>query len=193
MAIPDVNQPVVSNTETNQPAQPGEKTDSVLLLKSLQEERDKRRLAEEEKKNLDAEIKRLQDIIASGDTSAEESKVLKGQITDLQGTVTSLTRKNEFSEIKEKYGALRGKEKEFNDYLSDPKNAGLSMEVAAKSFLFDNNLLETPRKGLEVPSGGGRNSTSVGWTYEKIEELRKSNFRQYSKLLKEGAFREVSE
>lgn len=195
----DVKIPVESSTDpvppvvdpvppVEPPAKPGEKTDPALLLSSLQEEREKRRLAE-------AKLKELEDAVASGDTVSAEGKVLKTQIEEMKGTIASMTRSNQITALHTQFPVLKDKQSEFDAYVSDPKNAGMSLETAAKSFLVDNNLLEVApaRKGLEKPSGGGRNPTPQGYTFASIEEIRKNNFRQYTKLLKEDAFKDVTE
>lgn len=200
MTTPDVNQIVPGSNgtvpldQTTPPAAPGSKTDPTLLLQSLQEEREKRRIAEEDKAKAEAKLLELQNSFASGESLSEEGKVLKAQIATLEGVIADTNAKMAQRDLEAKFPVLKDKAAEFEAYRADPKNAGMSLETAAKAFLVDNNLLETPptRKGIERPSGGGRNATPQGWTLASIEELRNSNFRKYSQLLKEGAFKDVT-
>lgn len=176
-----------------QPVVPGTKTDPALLLQSLQDERDKRRLAEDAKATVEAELQRLKDALASGDTSSEESKILKEQITGLQGQITEITTENTLKDLQVKYPALQGKVSEFKEFRKT--NPAGSEESALKVFLAENNLFETPapRKGLEVPSGGGRTNTPTTMTHAEVADLRKNNFRLYTKLLREGKIPDMSE
>lgn len=188
--VPDVNFPPESTgievPPVTTPVQPGEKTDPALLLKSLQEEREKRRIAE-------ADLLKLQTALASGDTSTEEGKVLKTQISTLESTIASMAADQVKRDLEAKFPVLKDKATEFAEFRKQYP-AG-NDENIAKIFLSENGLLDAPqaRKGLEKPSGGGRNTTPQGWTYASVEELRKNNFRQYTKLLKEGAFKDIAE
>lgn len=199
MIIPDVNVPPVSNGDNVPPAvppittppvttppAPGSKTDPALLLQAVQDERKKRQEAEDE-------IKRLQDVISSGDSSNEEVRGMKGQIDELKSTIHGLTRTNELTKLEVKFPALKDKGTEFTSYLNDPQNAGMSLETAAKAFLIDNNLMDTPpiRKGMEAPSGGGRQAAPQGLTFAEISEVRKNNPRKYSQMLREGKLNDI--
>jgi hypothetical protein len=200
MPTPDVNIPPVSNggepapvivppvvvPPVTPPAQPGEKTDPALLLKSLQEERAIR-------KDLEAELLDLRAALASGDTSSEEVKVLKTQISTLESTLVSMQNDQAIKDLHAKHPALKDKAAEFETYRNLPENKGMALSTAAKSFLTENGLLEAPapRKGLETPSGGGRQEAPQGWTHATMDEVRKSDFRKYTKLLKEGAFKDL--
>lgn len=189
--MPDVNLPAGSEGQPPVPGQtvppkPGEKTDPALLLESLKDEREKRRLAEDAKIKAEADLQALQDALASGDQLSEEGKVLKSQITTLEEQIASLNQDKVFSNLQVKYPALKDKAPEFTEFKKN--YPGVGDEEVAKLFLSENNLLVTPptRKGLEQPSGGGRTPQSQGLTVAEVGDLRKNNFRQYLKLVREG-------
>ena len=163
----------------------GSKTESTLLLKSLQEERDKRREAEQIAREREEEIERLK--ASSGtDVFSEEGRVLLAEISGLKREIESSKQKSELEQLQTKYPALKDKSAEFEDYLES--NKGMRLDTAAKSFLVENELLvpAQTRKGLEKDSGGGRAAPKVGMSPDDIEQLRVTNFREYAKRLKAG-------
>lgn len=180
MTDPIVNEePVIEAPETVEEVtetapQPGEKTDSALLLKSLQEERDRRRQLEQQ----------LETIKSVPEVYSDEGEALRTQIR-------SLEEKYERKELQERYPQLKDKSYEFDEFRSNPENKGMSLATAAKAFLVEHDLLTqpTPRKGLESPTGGSRAPVKTGRSEEEIAELRKNNFRQYMKELKNGTLK----
>ncbi len=192
----DVNHTVTgSEGSTNaggSPA-PGSQTDPALLLASLQEEREKRRVEKEAREKAEADLLELQNALASGDTSSEEAKLLKKQIERLEGQMTTLANEKVLSDLQAKYPVLKDKTTEFNEFQK--KYPGVAHDDVAKLFLSENDLLDkpAPRRGVEKPSGGGRNAGKQGYTFAEVDNMRKNDYRRYSKLLKEGAFNDVSE
>lgn len=165
-------------TETVVTSQPGEKTDSALLLKSLQDERDKRRDAE-------AEVARLKTQQEPGDIVSDEGKVLLTKITDLETELKNRKMNETLGALQETYPALKDKATEFQTYLSE--NPGVNPAMAAKAFLVDNNLIETPsRRGLEKTTGGTREAPKQGMTPEEVDDLRVNNYRKYSDMIRKG-------
>lgn len=151
---------------------PGTKTDPALLLKSLKEEREKRRLLEQE---LDSFKKTPE----SDDIYSDEGKVLKKEIQTLNERI-------EVKEIIEQFPQIKGKYSEFMEFKRD--YPGISTERVAKLFLSESGLA-TPkivRKGLEKASGGSREATPQGITTEDVANLRTTNFRKYSQMVREG-------
>lgn len=168
---------------TEEPAKevvaPGAKTDSELLLKSLQEERDKRRALEDELKRLSEQ--------PVGNFS-DEGQLLKKEIESLK---VQMTEREKLVDLQSKHPVLADKMSEFNEFRSLPENEGMRLETAAKAFLFEKDLLDTkPRKGLEKDSGGPRTQPKIGRTEEEIADLRKNNFRKYMSELKKGTLRQ---
>lgn len=174
----DPNEPVVTETL------PGTRTDPALLLKSLQTERQKRQ---------DLEFK-LQELTAStSEVISDEGRALLKQIEILNQKISSRDENDQLTNLQSKYAPLIDKSAEFEQYRID--NPGMRLETAAKAFLIDNDLLQTeqPRKGLErTTSTGGRTAPTQGWTLDKMDELRVSNYRKYAELLKSGAFHNLS-
>lgn len=153
---------------------PGEKTDSALLLKSLQEERDRRR-------DLERELASLKESEPEPEAFSDEGQALKAEIRSIQDKLA-------LSELTAQYPQLKDKATEFDDYRADPANRGMSVATAAKAFLVERNLLTVsePRKGLERDTGGTRAPVKTGRTQDEIADLRKNNYRQYVKELKAG-------
>lgn len=164
-------------TEAVVTTQPGEKTDSALLLKSLQEEREKRRLAEEEIANLKA--------TPQNDVFSDEGLALKKEIDAIKATQALKDEREALSGLQSQFPAIKDKAAEFENFRSE--NPGMKLETAAKAFLVENDLFEKPaRKGLERQSGGGRTAPKEGMSVEDVADLRVNNFRKYSQLLREG-------
>lgn len=176
--------PADGSTVTPPASAPGENTDPALLLQSLHKEREKRR-------EVEATLKDLQDALASGDGLSEEGKALKVQIDELQGKIATMTTEKTLSDLQTKFPALKDKISEFIEFRKDYPEG--NDESVAKIFLAENDLLDAPapRKGLERPSGGGRTVQPRGMTVAEADDLRKNDFRKYSKLLKEGKLNDL--
>ena len=180
-----VNAPVTKEEEvvtspegTNNTPAPGSQTESALLLKSLQEEREKRRILEEQLAS--------QSSTSSEDVFSDEGKVLKGQINTLVGEIESLKSDAAKRDLQASNPALKEKWTEFEQFRSDPENKGMNMRTAAKAFLIEQGLTEVPRVGLERATGGTRQPTSQGMSAEDIKNLRENNFRKYQDMLMKG-------
>lgn len=160
--------PVVASTS---PAtQPGDKTESALLLESLQEERRKR-------KELEDKLNNLTTTIPSDEVYSDEGKVL-------QSKIESLEEKLELQELKERFPQLKEMSSEFQEFRKDfPRHKG---ENVAKLFLSEKGLLEPARKGLEKPTGGPHVPLSQGMTQEDVKRLRETDYRKYKDMLSKG-------
>lgn len=163
---------VVETTEPVSQVKAGDKTEPNLLLASLQEEREKRRLLEEELSALKA--------------NSNTDEVFSDEGRLLQQKIASLEEKIEMKELIEKNPALKDKSNEFNEFKR--QYPGVSVDKLAKLFLSENDLTESvqPRKGLEKASGGGRVQPKEGMTADDVSNLRNTNFRKYMQLVKEG-------
>jgi hypothetical protein len=158
--------------------QPGEKTDSALLLKSLQKER-------EEKRALEAQLKALQETPQSNEVFSDEGLLLKREIDALKQAQAQKDEQIALSGLQSQFPAIKDKAAEFENFRSE--NPGMRLETAAKAFLVENDLFEKPaRKGLESQSGGGRVAPKEGMSAEDVKDLRNNNFRKYAQLLREG-------
>lgn len=167
----------------SEPVKPGEKTDPAELLKSLREERERRRIAEEAL----AKSAEKTDVVVSEPIS-DEGRFLKNQIDELKSKLDRKEEEEHLGKLHSAFPALRDKSAEFEAFRLNPENAGMKLETAAKAFLVENDLLAspTPRKGLERDTGGARTVPKTDLSADEVGELRKNNYRQYVKLLSEG-------
>ena len=157
---------------------PGSKTPPELLLKSLQEEREKRQ-------ELEGRIALLESSNSS-DVLSDEGKALQGEILTLKSELSELRADNTKKDVLMSYPLIKEKWEEFESFRADPENKGMNLRTAARAFLLENGLLEPTRKGLEKTTGGGRVPTPQGMSMEDIKTLRETNFRKYQDLLEKG-------
>lgn len=181
------DEPVIEVPPAPETVVPGAQTDPALLLKSLQEEREKRRIAEKEAEGAKKALLQTSPASSNGDFS-DEGKILLGRISALEGILTAGQQREVINTLANTYPALKDKSAEFDSFRNDPKNAGMSIETSAKAFLIENDLLQAPapRRGVEKPVGGGRTPTSDKMTADEIDELRINDFRKYSDLIRKG-------
>lgn len=164
-------EPVVSEGAT-EPVKAGDKTDPSLLLKSLQEEREKRRLAEEER---DIALNQLNSSVSS----EPEEYVSRAEFVEVKNKLAK-------SEVIESHPQLKEVWSEFESFRTDPDNKGMNMKTAAKAFLVEKGLFDQPRKGLEKATGGPRTPISTGMSNDDVTNLRTTNYRKYMDMLKKG-------
>ncbi len=174
----------VTEEVTEVKPQPGEKTESALLLKSLHEEREKRRQLEAE-----LEAERIRNTMPTAQVVSDEGKMLDTKIAALEAEVRATRQEREMASITAKFPAIQDKSEEFEQFKLD--NPGMRLETAAKAFLVENDLLEPaqPRKGLERSTGGGRAPVSTGMSPEDIDDLRVNNYNEYARRIKAGTLK----
>ena len=172
------NQPTVTPEAVTPPA-PGSKTESELLLKSLQEEREKRRELEEENLQLKASVS------PELEFESDEGKLLKKQISSLEEKVIAIEEEKNVEKLFNQYPILRESADKFKEFRQ-AEHPKAKLESVAKLFLAENGLLEIPRKGLETPTGGSRIPSNPSMTVEEIANLRKNDYRKYVQMLKNG-------
>jgi len=84
---------------------------------------------------------------------------------------------------------LKGKEADFKRFARNPKNRGIAAETLASAFLFDAEEESpapnpTPMEALPTGSGGPREPlTQKKMSIEDATELRKTNYKEYKRLL----------
>ncbi|MBI5573488.1 MAG: hypothetical protein HY919_02910 [Elusimicrobia bacterium] len=149
--------------------QAGDKTPPNLLLKSLQDEREKVRQLEEE----------LNSLKSSNFSETPE-------IDALRATIDSIQNKLMKTEILETYPVLKDKWQEFEEFHALPENSAMPVKTAAKAFIAEKELNVPVRLGLERPTSGRAMPTDGKMTPEDIADMRKNNFRKYQELLKTG-------
>lgn len=167
----------------------GSDTDSALLLKSLQEEREKRRIAQEQMKALEEELTNIKSSTTSDqEIFSDEGKLLQNQIKALEKVVLSSNSALVKQELLSAHPILKEKWFDFEDFCSKPENKGMSMTTAAKAYLIENELVSAPiRRGLEKPTGGNKiPPKSDKMTSEEIKTLRTTNYRKYQDMIRKG-------
>lgn len=188
MAEEDVKDPLPESPEdpfiekSVKEPEPGEKTDPALLLKSLQEEREKRRVETETRIKVEQELQALKSV--SPDALSDEGQLLQKEIGNLKEAI-------ELKDLNTKYPVLLDKATEFQEFRQSYLT--ISLDKVAKLFLSENDLLEQPkpRKGLESSRGGERIAPKQGLSSEEIENLRNNNYRLYKQKLQAGEFKNI--
>lgn len=177
----DVNAQSATETteEVSVSSQAGDKTDPNLLLKSLKEEREKRRLLEEEVESLKSST------LSEGEYS-DEGKALRGELKTLKSELSEVKSEVAKKDLFIAHPILKDQWGEFEEFRSNPDNKGMNLKTAAKAYLVENGLLEVPRKGLEKPTGGPRTPLISGMIAEDVDTLMKTNYKKYYELLKKG-------
>lgn len=122
------------------------------------------------------------------DFLSDEGKLLKEKINKLEQQLTLRTKQDEESRIFTLYPQLKEKRDEFQEFLDDPDNGGLKIDKAAKLFLLEKGLLETPSKriGLERGTGGSKTGNPSTLSQDDIRRLRENQPRRYQQMLRDG-------
>ena len=173
-------EPVVESSQSPVVPPAGTKTDPNLLLKSLQEERDRRRKLEEELQSL-----KNSTVSSEEEIFSEEGRALKKHITDLEAKFAAVEDEKNLDRLYATYPALKEKAAEFNEFRA-AEHPRAKIESVAKLFLAENGLMGEPRKGLEKPTGGTRVAPSPHMTADDVKSLRENDYRKYVKMLQEG-------
>lgn len=168
---------------TSQPLKAGDKTPPNALLKSLQEERAKR--------------KELEELLAKQNSPdievfSDEGKALQSRIQKLEEQLTTANEEKLLSSVQSQYPALVDKLEEFNEFRKS--YPGANIDSVAKLFLVENDLLQpkTPPKGLERGSTGPRTIPKQGMTSEDVKDLRNKDYKKYSEMLMSGKLDNIS-
>jgi len=163
--------PVTTNEPVQQASPVGSKTPEPNLYAALQEERRRRREAEEK-------LESFVNVPSELDMS-DEGKVLRKEIQVLKDKV-------ELGELVQKYPALKEKQSEFDEFRADyPRHR---LENVAKLFLVENGMMETApnRIGLERPTSGPKTNTDKKYTGEEISAMMKNDNRRFQKMVQQG-------
>ena len=169
---------VTSTSEGNAPGAPGSKTPPELLLKSLQEEREKTARLEEELSKRGSN--------PSGEAFSDEGILLENKIKSLSSELEDIKFNNAKRELQESNPILKDKWNDFESFRLKPENKGMSISTAAKAYLIENGMFDQPRVGLESPTGGPRTPVSGGMTAEEIKNIRETDPRKYREMLEKG-------
>ena len=166
--------------EANVSAPAGSKTDSNLLLKSLQEEREKRRIVEGQLEEA------LKSPTLSEEVFSDEGKVLEGELKTLKSELSEVKTELAKKDLLISHPILKETWAEFEEFRTSPDNKGMNLKTAAKAYLVENGLLDVPRKGLEKPTGGDKVPMASGMTSDDVKTLRETNFKKYQELIRKG-------
>ena len=180
-------QEVLPQEDVKQPAQPGSKTEPTELLKSLQEERELRRLEQEKRKLVEEELNTIKSSTPSEtDAWSDEWKlIVEKYVKPLENTITSLEERLALKDIQAQFPALREFSTDFDEFRKEyPRH---KLENVAKLFLSEKGLMEPQRKGLERSTGGPKNQKTPGtMTTAEVKDLRENNYRKYVDMLKKN-------
>ena len=114
-----------------------------------------------------------------GGSEDEETVKLKSEIKDIKSKLAK-------AEVIEAHPELKESWSEFEKFREDEDNKGMNLKTAAKSFLIEKGILSPQRKGLEKTTGGSKIPPSTGMTVDEVKNLRETNFRKYTEMLKKG-------
>src|SRR3990167_3227750 len=176
--------PVVE--EPAEEPQPQKPPKGYVPYQALEEERKKRKEAEELVKELKSSAPSEPE--PEEDVFSEEGKALKGDIKALNEKLHSLEKREARKEVEIEFPILKERKEEFETFLEDEENSRISIRKAAQLFLAEQNLLEEKpkRKGLEKPTGGGQVIPEAKLTAEEIKDMMKNDWKRYEKLLRAG-------
>ena len=121
-------------------------------------------------------------------------------------TIGSITKESELAEsiytFIENTPLLKGKDAEFYDFVTTPKNKGASMDVLLGAFLHKEGIASTapesdttkrkaPSLARSTPTGGNNQKKIEGkYSDEEITHLRLKNPKEYFKLIRQGKLRD---
>jgi len=170
---PEPTEEAVPAKEQEQPK--GSKTPPDLLLKSLREEKKKRRELEKRLETLEGAVTPVEDY-----NEPESVESLQQDIRELK-----------LDKFGEQYPELQDRREELDDYLEE--NSALPLDKAVNLFRLENGLIEPKpeRKGLEKTNAGPKEAPKAKWSEADIEELRLNNPRKWEKLIDEGTFDDI--
>jgi len=150
--------------------------------------------AEKELKNLYSDWDMMSDLEQK---LAEKSLILERRLRKMEQSFGGMKEEKEWEgqldnflekvKILDTYPELEGREKEFREFAKKPTHKGVSLDVLAKAFLFEEEG-ETPpvRKGpvLEPGSGGLKEVLKPKkMTPEELSILRKTDFKKYKEII----------
>lgn len=178
--------PEVKPPKEDSPPSAGSKTDPNLLLKSLQDEREKRKGEQEANRLLQEELEKLKSsYLSEGEAFSDEGKLLQSKIDSVNKELSELKEETNLQAILAKYPVLKDKLEEFGEFRKT-EHPKVKLESVAKIFLAENGLFEQPRKGLEQPTGGTRTPLTTGMTAEDVKTLRTTNYKKYMEMVRSG-------
>jgi len=181
------------NVEQKEEVEETQKPEETPEEKETQEIRDKNRQLYERAKKSETETKELKKELEGLQTKQAESDsdvpddTTNTQIADLTAQLKEIKDSGERDTVFGKYPILNDKLEEFDEYVLE--NEGMKLDVAARSFLTENDLLNPPekRRGLETAGGGTKAPIPSGkMSVDDVKRLRENDDAGYRKAVTEG-------
>lgn len=136
----------------------------------------------ERAKKAEGRVKELENnnvTLEVGGSGEEDAVKLKDEIRDIKSKLAR-------AEVIENHPELKESWPEFEKFREDEDNKGMNLKTAAKAFLIEKGLINPQRKGLEKPTGGSKTPPTTGMTVDEVKQLRETNYRKYTDMLKKG-------
>lgn len=135
--------------------------------------------AERKVEEITGEIERLSEQVPS--------EFRDERVGALQTEIAEIRQEQAVAKIQESHPQLKEVWSDFETFRADPENKGMNLKTAAKAFLAEKGLSDSAsRKGLERPTGGDRTPISSGMTPEEAKNLRETDYRKYSEMVRKG-------
>lgn len=175
-AVESVTPEVTPDIEDNQ-GEPSKPPKGFVPLAALQEERAKRQELEQ-KLALNSSV--------PSDEWSDEGRAINNKVSALEAELSAIKEEKLLDSVIASHPELKDLKGELKEFAKDfPRH---KIENVAKLFLVEKGLIDTPRRGLEGQTGGGRAPVTPEWTFDKIAEVRKKDPKKYETLLLSGEF-----
>ncbi len=116
----------------------------------------------------------------------EESDPISERFNEYDRRFKKIEEEKDIALLQIEYPAIKDKLSEFEEYKAQYPQ--VPIKNVAKLFLAEHDLLVTApkRKGLEKGGGGTRTVPTSDMSGDEARQLRTSNFKEYSKQIREG-------
>lgn len=117
---------------------------------------------------------------------SDEGKLLEQKIKALESSLSEVKQDSAKKDVLITHPILKEKWDDFESFREQPDNKGMNLKTAAKAYMIENGMMDTPRKGLEQTTGGTRTAPQTGMTADDVKTLRETNFKKYQDMLTKG-------
>lgn len=140
---------------------------------------------------LKKEQERREELEAELQTLKADNNVPSGfedeRVGAIQAELADIKAKQAKTEVIEQFPVLKEVWSDFEAFRADPENKGMGIKAAAKAFMAEKELKNTPRRdGLENPTGGDRTPVASGMTPDEAKKLRETDYKKYSEMVRKG-------
>lgn len=154
------------------------KTPPNELFGALQEERKKRKVAEDA-------LKQLQTPQISDEQRSDEGRALLEELRKSNERIDALVREKELDTLYAKYPAIREKADEFVTFQATKE--GYSSDDVARLFISEHKLDTKPRKGLErAVSNAGTRETTTEISDDEVMRLMQNEPKKLESMMRQG-------